>query len=249
MKTRAIDPYPGLRPFLESEAHLFFGREEHTEELRRRLANGFLAVVGTSGSGKSSLVRAGLVAEVKAERQTEWRIAELRPGSSPIVHLAQALSTALKKERSALFSDLAPELLEEALTGDRAYLLATLRCGPLGLVELLRESPLPAGVRLLVFVDQFEEIFRFRREGAACPEGRTTGHTRSDESESFVALLLETARHPETKCVDVLLTMRSDYLGDCAVFSGLPESDRPLTIPDTATHARAARRGHRGSRA
>ena len=79
-------PYPGLRPFTEAESDLFFGREKHTAQLRSKLErNRFVAVVGSSGSGKSSLVRAGLIAQLKglgdpdyAQTQTEgeqlrWR--------------------------------------------------------------------------------------------------------------------------------------------------------------------------------
>jgi ABC-type phosphate/phosphonate transport system ATPase subunit len=59
-------PYPGLRPFTEAESDLFFGREKHTAQLRSKLErNRFVAVVGSSGSGKSSLVRAGLIAQLK----------------------------------------------------------------------------------------------------------------------------------------------------------------------------------------
>src|SRR6476469_5299148 len=73
-------PFPGLRPFRNSEAHLFFGRDEQIEELLKRLASHrFLAVVGTSGSGKSSLVRAGLIPAIEGghlgPRGVRWRVA------------------------------------------------------------------------------------------------------------------------------------------------------------------------------
>ena len=85
-------PFPGLRPFTTGEALLFFGREQHTEELLRRLSTcRFLAVVGTSGSGKSSLVRAGLLPALYrgylAGSTTSWRMAVMRPGSAPIENL------------------------------------------------------------------------------------------------------------------------------------------------------------------
>ena len=61
-------PYPGLRPFREQESHLFFGREEQAEELLSRLQHSrFLAVLGTSGSGKSSLVNAGLLPALRGD--------------------------------------------------------------------------------------------------------------------------------------------------------------------------------------
>jgi len=85
-----------------------------------------------------------------------------------------------------------------------------LRRGPLGVVEALQGTPLPADTNLLILVDQFEEIFRFEREG-----GR-------DEADAFVSLLLETAR--QRGPVYVVITMRSDFFGDCAIFEGLPEA-------------------------
>ena len=88
---------------------------------------------------------------------------------------------------------------------------ATLRRGPLGVVEALHDTPLPAETNLLILVDQFEEILRFEREG-----GR-------DEADAFVSLLLETARQRELP-VYAVITMRSDFFGDCAVFEGLPEA-------------------------
>ena len=84
MDTRArINPFPGLRPFMQEEADLFFGRDKQSDELVRRLASRrFLAVVGTSGSGKSSLVRAGLLPSLEggfmAEAGAHWRMAILQ---------------------------------------------------------------------------------------------------------------------------------------------------------------------------
>jgi hypothetical protein len=88
---------------------------------------------------------------------------------------------------------------------------ATLRRGPLGVVEAMRDTPIPADTNLLILVDQFEEIFRFEREG-----GR-------DEADAFVSLLLATAAQREAP-VYVVVTMRSDFFGDCAIFDGLPEA-------------------------
>src|ERR1700704_2359464 len=92
------NPFPGLRPFESSETHLFFGRDGQSEELLRRLKRTrFLAVVGTSGSGKSSLVRAGLLPALQgglmASAGSDWRIAILRPGGDPIGNLARALAS------------------------------------------------------------------------------------------------------------------------------------------------------------
>ena len=84
-----IQPYPGLRPFREDETHLYFGREQHRGELLKRLrATRFVAVIGTSGSGKSSLVRAGLLPDLLsgylAGAGADWVVVESRPGADPI---------------------------------------------------------------------------------------------------------------------------------------------------------------------
>ena len=243
---RHRSPYPGLRPFTEAESDLFFGREKHTAQLRSKLErNRFVAVVGSSGSGKSSLVRAGLIAQLKGlgdpdcaqtpaeDEQLHWRVAEMRPGGCPIAALARALvsPSALGPERALLFADLQEEKRREALEGDAAFVAATLRRGPLGLLEVLRETSLPRDTRLLLFVDQFEEIFRFRNEGPAkvSPDSIAKGRGAAarerwaNEAEAFVAILLATIERNDLG-VHLLLTMRLDYLSDCAVFTGLPEA-------------------------
>ncbi|HBB96021.1 MAG TPA: hypothetical protein DC054_11585 [Blastocatellia bacterium] len=195
-------PYPGLRPFLSTEADIFFGREEQTDQLLKRLQTShFLAIVGPSGCGKSSLVRAGMISALTAgflpEAGARWRIAEMRPGDKPFERLANALTAP-----SALAAEIgdAPDAA--------AFVQATLQRGPLGLVELLREMPLPESVNLLLLVDQFEEIFRFSEDG-------------TDAADAFIALLLATANQRQ---VYVVITMRSDYLSQCALFAGLAEA-------------------------
>ena len=83
-----MNPYPGLRAFEAEEDHLFFGREKEVDELLRRLrSTRFLAVVGTSGSGKSSLVRCGLISSLyggfMAKAGSSWRVTKFRPGEDP----------------------------------------------------------------------------------------------------------------------------------------------------------------------
>src|SRR5207237_4415866 len=96
--SQTANPFPGLRPFEAAETHLFFGRDGQSEELLKRLKRTrFLAVVGTSGSGKSSLVRAGLLPALQgglmSSAGSDWRIAILRPGGDPIGNLARALAS------------------------------------------------------------------------------------------------------------------------------------------------------------
>ena len=84
-----FNPFPGLRSFEEHEDHLFFGRGHDLDELLRRLrTTRFLAVLGTSGSGKSSLVKSGLIPSLYAgfmsRAGSSWRIALMRPGENPV---------------------------------------------------------------------------------------------------------------------------------------------------------------------
>jgi hypothetical protein len=197
-------PYPGLRPFRYDESDIFFGRERQTDQLLARLAhNRFLAVIGPSGCGKSSLVKAGMLPALRAgfmaEVGSRWRICELRPGDQPLGRLARALAS--------------PDILGAGRDSEEsaAFLEATLRRGPLGLIEIVKGAEALQGATLLVLVDQFEEIFRYRERIAA------------DEADAFVALLLASAGQHEVP-IYVVITMRSDYLGECAVFQGLPEA-------------------------
>ncbi len=203
-----FNPFPGLRPFESDEDHLFFGREPDIDALLARLRTSrFVAVVGTSGSGKSSLVRSGLIPSllsgVMAGAGSSWRVAVLRPGEDPIGHLAEAAS-----HTDVLGTD-------EQLGDTRRVLIeATLRRGTLGLVNAVRQARIPADHNVLVVVDQFEEIFRYRRGRA--PNSR-------DESIAFVRLLLEAAAQQDLP-IYVVVTMRSDFIGDCMDFPGLPDA-------------------------
>jgi energy-coupling factor transporter ATP-binding protein EcfA2 len=217
IQTRS-NPFPGLRPFNSDENRLFFGREGQTDELLRRLRlTHFLAVVGTSGSGKSSLVRAGLLpalySGVMTQAGSTWRIAVMRPGNAPIANLAHVLS-----QPDVLLAE------AEDATVQTLIIEATLQRGALGLVEVVQQARLPDAENLLIVVDQFEELFRFKQ--------RTQPNSSSEEAIAFVKLILEAIRQTELP-IYVVLTMRSDFLGDCAQFRGLPEAinDSQYLIP------------------
>jgi energy-coupling factor transporter ATP-binding protein EcfA2 len=204
----AGNPFPGLRPFEEHEADRFFGREGDISELLSRLRHmRFLAVVGASGCGKSSLIRAGLIASLKGGALPgEWRVAVLRPWQSPVAQLAAALSGG-----DAL--NVPADSGEEAA----AMVKAILQKGALGIVEACQRYPLAEDERLLILVDQFEELFTFVRD-----VGTTAAR---DEARAFVNLLIEVLSPKyEQLPVYVALTMRSDFLGECALYPGLADA-------------------------
>lgn len=203
-----VNPFPGLRPFEAADTHLFFGRDGQSTAVIALLARTrFVAVVGTSGSGKSSLVKAGLLPQLEgglmASAGPNWRIALMTPGEHPLRHLARALAA-----RDVLGED------AEDVQLRAGQIEAVLRRGSHGLREVMKQAGVPDGDNLLIVVDQFEELFR---------TGSSVGSDGSGDSADFVALLLEAAQQTVLP-IYVVLTMRSDYLGDCARFRGLAEA-------------------------
>ena len=197
----ARSPYPGLKPFDRAEADIFFGRERQVDAMIDRLGRQrLLAVTGGSGSGKSSLVRAGLLEALEigllADAGAVWRFAVMRPRDHPMAELAAALIQALGGDETS-----------EGIALRRA----ALQRGPFSLIEEMRDRPLAAHANLLLLVDQFEELFRYERLADR------------EEAEAFVALLLASAAQREVP-IYVVLTMRSDFFGECARFEGLAET-------------------------
>jgi len=226
VRTRPGNPFPGLRPFEPHESALFFGRDEQCDALLTRLARGRLvAVVGLSGSGKTSLVRAGLLPALDRgylpSAGSSWHIAIFRPGSDPVANLTRAL-VARRRPGGGAREEPADEI-RQVLEGSS-----------LGLVSAARRLLPDSADSLLVVADQFEEIFRFGRIGRA--------GTAQERAAACVDLLVNATQQDDVS-VYVVLTMRSDYLGDCAHFTGLPEAlnDSQFLVPRmTRAQLRAA---------
>ena len=202
-------PFPGLRPFRASEAHFFFGREGLARDILDLLLNrsNFLAILGASGSGKSSLIRAGLIPDLHAgklqKRCSNWRIVICRPGNSPIQNLAAALTRTKK---------LADSTLKESEQELNETIYNTLTASSYGLLEVLEKFN-DIYEKTLIVIDQFEELFRFYDKKPATKVA----------NKRFVNLLLTASGLPRSP-VYVIITMRSEFLGDCAVFRNLPEA-------------------------
>ena len=179
---RAICPYKGLASFEETDAGFFFGREQLIGELAARTVGaGLLAVVGPSGSGKSSLIAAGLLPSLRAgllPGSERWRLEVIRPGEHPAAEL---------------------ESVATATTGER----------------------------LVVVVDQFEEVF--------------TAPVDEWERLEFIAGLVERASAPETSAV--VLSMRGDFIDQCAAHPRLAafiSANQVLVGPMTRDELRRA---------
>jgi hypothetical protein len=191
MDRRAVNPYPGLRPFSREESPFFFGRQRSVRQVLDRLtSHHFVAIVGRSGCGKSSLVRAGLFPVLDAGEQLGRPplVAIMRPGHDPVNALADAVSHALAHQH---FDE-----------GERAD-----GSNPQTLLRLLGDEARRRDVSYTLVVDQFEEIFRYvSRSGL-----------EADHARVFVAALLD-ARSSQCR---VVITMRADFLGECSRFDGL----------------------------
>lgn len=205
-------PYPGLRPFTKNESRIFFGRRRQCIQLLENLETQyFIAVTGQSGSGKSSLVKAGVIPLLERGSMPrdgrQWFTVETNPGEDPFGNLANALYKTFVTDH-ALF---------DLTTGDIQSVVET---GPLGILALLEQRSCirvktagDQGPRknLLLLIDQFEEIFSYCEKHGF------------DTADCFISLLLETARQQKF-AIFIILTMRSDFLGKCCFFEGLPEA-------------------------
>jgi hypothetical protein len=198
-------PYPGLRAFRRDEADRYFGRDDSISAMVDRLAaNRFLAVLGSSGTGKSSLVRTGLLQALEfglmGTAGSSWRIVDFRPGTDPLMRLSYALL------RGA-----SPHPTPAPLAQEARLLRAMLARGPRSIVEWCHAGHVPSGTNLLLLVDQFEELFVHQ------------DYAESEDADIFVALLLQSVAE-RVLPIYVVITMRSEYVGACAQIEGLAEA-------------------------
>ncbi|MCP5018980.1 MAG: SUMF1/EgtB/PvdO family nonheme iron enzyme [Ketobacter sp.] len=202
-------PFPGLRAFTPKDEPIFFGRGRETDELIRRLADPktrFLSVVGASGSGKSSLVAAGLIPRLEHGAfpgSQDWLWVQCKPGEygkDPFLALSNEL-VLLKNDWRV--GDLATQLRDD----------------PESLAEVVQRmlAERPAWAELLLFIDQFEELFTLVDPGSRDP---------------FIDFLDRAAK---TDRVRTVTTMRADFYAACIESTALTELLRggsyPLTVP------------------
>ena len=160
-------PYLGLVPFEERDAQLFYGRDELTDQLVRRLAGrlrdaGILLVAGESGSGKSSLLRAGLMPRLAAGAlgpgSERWPRRVIRPTASPLRELAMHLAEMAGADPVSVYGSLSAAPDEAPMLAGQAARTAAGRGadpGPGGPAGAAAAAP----PRLVLVVDQFEEVF------------------------------------------------------------------------------------------
>ncbi|MEI7869191.1 MAG: SUMF1/EgtB/PvdO family nonheme iron enzyme [Candidatus Methylumidiphilus sp.] len=198
-----ICPYRGLQFFREEDAAFLFGRDAAIETLYKALQQRpFIALVGPSGSGKSSVVRAGLCPKLRQERLAPWEIATLVPGGRPFHHLAGVLLPLLQTD-----------LREVDRLDETAKLAQKLTAGAIELRDVIQRilEKQTGTRRFLLVVDQWEELYT---------HGRMDGKIAQESSTFIDQLLQATATGPLT----VLLTLRADFMGDAIGYR--PLSDR-----------------------
>jgi WD40 repeat protein/transcriptional regulator with XRE-family HTH domain len=188
-------PYRGLEAFDEEHADLFFGRDAAVQRLLEQLKRSrFIAVIAPSGSGKSSLVRAGLLPALRqgaSMGSQDWLVCKFTPGSAPLTALSTELLQLPAPERSSLQRTVA------RMARDTRALHQSVA------VALAHHAP---ATRLVCVVDQFEEIF--------------TQCLDDDQRGQFVANLLYAATVPDGRTI-VVLTMRADFYAHCAAYADL----------------------------
>lgn len=212
-------PYPGLRPFKTEENDIYFGRKEFITQLTARISKEhFIAVLGDSGCGKSSLVRAGLLSNlqtVQVDGREHWCSAIMRPAKNPFYCLAAALlrdfgqdsvintlNEAYRKQYGLkTIGEATIKVLQQQLEEDLESSCQLLEDLLLSMAH--PDAPAPDNYSLLIVVDQFEELFL---------------QTDRQVAEKFIQWLLQASHFAKSR-IYVVITMRTEFLDDCARYS------------------------------
>lgn len=196
------NPFPGLRAFRPDEGHLFFGRIESTLKVVSKLKDHrFVAVLGASGSGKSSLVMSGVIPALlreNSEGKQSWSYLVFRPALNPVDHLAVELSSL---SAGAGFAMLTEQSVAASLHNRSE--------GLTDVVNRIRKNPRQ---QIVIVIDQFEELFRF---SPAASDG-----TPCDDASDFIELIVNAVQKPD-QGLYIILTVRSEYVSECARFNSL----------------------------
>ena len=180
-------PYPGLVAFQESDADRFFGRSrEVLRTLKRLREHALVGIVGPSGVGKSSFVRAGVVPALKASGES-WESFVVRPGRDPLGALATMLQPLTRTSSTTV----------ESLVEEHSALVDRIRREPGYVGTLLRQRARQKHSEVLLFVDQFEELYTLVPDAGI--------------RNAFTSALAAVADDPSSP-LRVIVSMRSDYL-------------------------------------
>ncbi|KAF3886951.1 MULTISPECIES: nSTAND1 domain-containing NTPase [Nostocales] len=194
-----ICPYKGLEAFGEEDVQYFYGRETLTQQLINDLArNSFLAVVGASGSGKSSVVQAGLMTQLRSGKQLpgseNWWIKSLRPGAQPLEALSRRLAASGQEDKGiGGRGEIAGEMTSSS---PKLILEGLLYQGIEGFVYWVRSRPEPM---VVLVIDQFEELFTL---------------ASYEERKRFLELVLGAIAYASDR-FKLVITLRADFIAPC----------------------------------
>jgi WD40 repeat protein/energy-coupling factor transporter ATP-binding protein EcfA2 len=196
----SICPYRGLEPFREEDAAFFCGRDAAIHELVARVReHPFIAVVGPSGSGKSSLVFAGLLPALRKQGHTTmWDVVTLRPGKWPLRALAEAFGV--------MPDNAGPAAIDSWLEGEAAAYRAGDKDKLARIVDRCLHDAPEKPDRLLIYVDQWEELYAM----APAPEDKERHGQHCADVERFIELLIRAASGHESRA-SVVITVRADF--------------------------------------
>jgi WD40 repeat protein len=201
---KKFNPFPGLRPFAPEESDLFFGREKESEEvIGKLLKNRFVTVIGASGSGKSSLIHCGVLPKVRnleMKESSAWRIILFKPGKDPLGNLADALSENISATGQKKI--------------DRDSVLSELQDNPEGITAAVKKLIIKSDERVLLVVDQFEDLFRYSTVGKA--------DTPLAPTAKFIDFIVNAVSQSAAN-VYTIVSMRSDFIGECAHYKRLTQ--------------------------
>jgi serine/threonine protein kinase len=190
------NPYLGLATFQEEDASRFFGRARETQQLLARLRERpLIGVVGASGVGKSSLIRAGLVPVLRSAES--WEVITVRPGRRPLAALATQLTDVLDSDPLTQHSGSALTSQETKPLADPDQLARELQQSPAYLGRYLRAHAKRYRSKVLLFIDQFEELFTLTHDAG--------------QRRAFVEALIGAADDPRSP-LRVIVSLRADML-------------------------------------
>jgi energy-coupling factor transporter ATP-binding protein EcfA2 len=208
MLNNNLNPFVGLKPYTKETSNFYFGREQEVENLLGVLQkNKLVTLSGASGTGKTSLINAGLIPRLKkgfvGQAGKDWSITSFRPGIEPLLNLSHALtaSTVLKVD------------LKSNTTDRKYYSEIISNFGSLGIVEVYKRSEIFGKKNLLIIIDQLEDLYKYNKY---------FNHTSTEEDNTLMDLIYRTVTINNT-AIYFLICIETSYLTKLTSYNKLQE--------------------------